>query len=290
MGNTLSLTCNAETDNALPVGPDYTWLIPNETMLTGATITLTNINYDNDGLYMCTADNEFSDPKSNQVRVIVTGPLSIEVTPVGPIGRLNHTLNITCSTNTTQTWFVWKNGTEPMSNSKVTYTMSPDGMTNILSINNLTKYDILTYTCEVHSHIHLPVTKTVSVSLSTDIYLLWDISYPAGINQNILSVVCPVTGGHGDLTTTWLRNNTPIPSTDTGITTSINDAGLPELSIQSLDLLHEYDTFTCVTEDAISGSSFNKSFQVVVESKSRVNPSVMGHHLDQCPFNGGVLC
>ena len=259
--------------------PNYTWLLPNGSVLTGASITITNINYDNNGLVTCTADNEFSEPDSTNVSVMVTGPLLIQGNPTEPISKLNHTLNITCSTNTTQTWFVWKNGTQNINPSnKVVLTGSQDGRSSIMSINQFTEYDLATYTCEVHSKTHVTVTKSFSVSLSKDIYLLWDVSFPAGINQNTLTVVCPVAGGHGDLSTTWQRNNTPIPSSNalTGISTSINKDGIPELSIASLDLIHEYDTFTCVTEDS-NGTEFSKSFRVIViESELIINIVVAG--------------
>ena len=272
MGNSLSLTCGAETDSALQADPEYSWVLPDGSTQMGKTLSFNTVGFDLNGPFMCIVDNEFSLPKTAQVNVSVMGPLLIEIDPENPIGKLNHTLNITCFTNTTGASFVWKNGSEEVDyrDGKAVVSYSSDGISSVLSIRKFNKFDIATYSCEIFSDIHVMVKKNFSVSLSDEIYLLWEDNNPVGISRNTFILICPVAGGKGKLSDpTWYRNDTPILPGDNGIFVSMNEANHSLLSISSLDLIHEYDTFTCaVTDD--SGSEFRKHFRIVVESESHV--------------------
>ena len=263
----LSLTCTTTTNSALQTDTVYTWTLPDGSSLTGSVLSLDNIGYDMNGVFTCTVSSDYSSSLSADISVTVTGPLSINITPDNHIARLNHTLNITCHTNTTGAYFVWNNGSQEISSNQKTL-ISTVGLSSILSIKAFTKYDVGQYWCSVKSPVHVTVTQTFNVILSNDIYLLWDVENPAGINQDTVTLICPVTGGKGGLNTTWYRNNTPVISRDRnrGMYVGENEAHQPQLFITVLDLLHEYDTFTCETRDG-AGASFRKQFKVIVESE-----------------------
>ncbi len=266
MGN-LSLTCTATTSSTLRTDTVYTWTLPDGSSLTGSVLSLDNVGYDMNGVFTCTVSSDHSSSVSTDISVTVTGPLSISITPDNHFARLNHTLDVTCHTNTSGAYFVWKNGSQEISSNQKTF-ISTVGLSSILSIKAFTEHDAGDYWCAVKSPAHVTVTQTFTVTLSDGIYLLWDVENPAGINQDTVTLVCPVAGGKGGLNTTWYRNDTPVTSRDknTGMYVGENEEGQPQLFITLLDLLHEYDTFTCETRDS-TGASFKKQFKVVVESE-----------------------
>lgn len=272
VGNSLSLTCRAETLDALQADPIYTWALPDGSSETGQTLSLSEVGYDKNGIFTCSADNDFSEPKSANVSVNVVGPLLVRVDPEDPVGKVNHSLSITCSTNNSGVSFVWKNGSKEIDfdhNENVISALSSDGLSSVLTIH-VSVFTVSIYSCEVHSAIHVTASKSFSVVLSKEIYLLWDIdSFVGLIDTDSFTLICPVTGGQGELSTTWYRNNTPVPSNDRSGSVYSSSMDETMMYISSLSLIHEYDNYVCVTIDE-SGMRFSKVYKVTVESESQL--------------------
>lgn len=263
-----SLECAAEVETSLHIDPIYTWLLTNGSIHKGPVLTLTDIDYEDSGVYRCTADNQVSMPQVDGVEVSVKGPLLVKTDVTDIQAKLNHTLKITCTTNTTGTVFVWKNGTDVIDGRSI----SLNWLSSDLTIERFTEYDEAVYSCEVHKDTHVTVTANITVALTPDIYLLWDNTAQSGIIRRPFTLTCPVAGGQGVLASTWLRNDTAIPlkqdsnENDPYIVSEIDR--VPQVFIPSLDMAYEYDVFTCVTTDS-EGRTFSQNYKIIVESEFR---------------------
>lgn len=268
-GSTISLSCLAQVNPSLKAPLTYTWLLPNGSIYKGHTLPLPHIDYADSGTYFCTADNQYSMPQVDHIDIQVTGPLQVVTDSTEVLAKLNHTVSIQCITNTTGTEFVWRNGSTIINGGDSNrVSVSTSGLSSVLSIHRFTTYDQAVYSCEIHSNSHVTVSTDITVSLTSDIYLLWDSTTQYGSIHNSFILTCPLSGGRGDLTVAWLLNGTAVSQQEGDSIYTVGTGGEepPQLVIPSLDVPHEYDVFTCEAQDS-EGRSFSQDFKIIVESE-----------------------
>ena len=283
VGKSFQLECDAETSSALPELPIFTWILPDGSRELGSTLQVIEPGYSHNGIYTCIVDNEFSEAKSAVANVAILGPLLVGVDPMVPAGKLNDTLRIICWSNTSSASFFWRNGTNILhtGSRRINIEQSSNGNMSVLSINRFTVHDASSYSCETRKANFSPVSKDFNVVLSSDIYLLRTFGVPSGDINTGLTVVCPVAGGEGNLTTTWLKNNTPILPSDKDVLTGMTPEGLPTMTINVLSLLHEYIRFSCLARDS-RGAEREFPFSITVTSKCSFKQVFV------CVLGGGV--
>ena len=262
IGTSLELICIIST--SLSDVPEITWTSPSGSMTTGDTLKIQNISYSHAGEYTCTADHPNSEPKSDSIIIIVEGPPSISVILDPFEVLLNHTLSITCITNSTHNpSLVWSKGEDEVV-SRDGVLVFAAGNSSTVNINRVREEDATSYSCQLNDSIHNPVSKTIQVNLSTSIYLSRPLPDRSGIANYNFSIACPITGGTRSLSVMWYKEATAVVSRADGIVIRTNTEGFSELYISSLNISHE-GLYMCKATDNIS--EFNTSFFVTVNSE-----------------------
>ena len=177
---------------------------------------------------------------------------------------LNHSLILTCKSNTTNNIFQWKNGsTDLVAEGSVSITSFSN--ISVLNITRVTSDKNNIYSCILSNSIHSGVKQVLQVNMSTDIYLLRDLDEVKGIRNKTLQVLCPVAGGHGVVMVTWYRGSTPLPDLANGFLVSGTNNNI--LIVSSLTLNHE-GMYSCNATDELH-HVFSQEFHITVNGKYR---------------------
>jgi hypothetical protein len=242
----------------------------------GSTIQLTNAQPSDNGSYHCIASSPMSETINTTSTIIVEPLPQILFDNKPKDAMLNHNMIFTCcllSRIIGVPEFQWMNGTYHLTSRDNGVTISSTSSCSIMTITAITNYDVnrlyacvVSLPCSQTARSEITVSSNVTIALTNDIYLLTDIEDQHHPINTPLSIFCPATGGVGNLSVTWYRGMTLLPEASSDIQTTTNDLGFPMLRISSLKLSHE-GAYSCVVNDQASGKSFNKTFQIFVESK-----------------------
>lgn len=227
-------------------------------------IQLTNLTFSDGGSYTCIANSLNSEPSQSSVEVIVEGRPIVRITPTPPKAMLNHSLILTCESNTTNNKFEWRNGSTKLVEDG-TISISSFSKFSVLNITRVTSERSNVYSCVLSNSIHNGITQVLQVNMSTDIYLMSDLKDMNGIKNRTLQVLCPVAGGYGVVRVTWYKGSTPLPDPANGFLVSGSNNNM--LTIQSLTLNHE-GMYSCNATDDLH-QVFSQEFHIIVYGKYR---------------------
>ena len=260
-GRSLTLTCIVSKSDSLLSPITITWTTPTGMNYASRVLTVENIQYQDGGIYTCTAttDDVPSDTATNIV--YVEGPPSVEIVTSMREAMRNYPFILTCHTNGTHDpGFTWYHN-----DTRITSHVQHFSNYSVLDISQFAEDNISSYTCIVHDTIHLPVENTIEVVFTKEIYLFnsGDLGNQEVIINSTLVIPCNLIRGEGELNVTWYNGSTHLMNSDRVQISDRTEYNPSTLVIKPAALSDE-GQYSCTATDETS-HVFNHSFHIIIK-------------------------
>ncbi|KAF5900024.1 U3 small nucleolar RNA-associated protein 18, partial [Clarias magur] len=204
-GESLMMECSADGKPH----PHYNWTLPNNTFISGSSISISSIRIKDQGQYTCTAHNSVGHiTKTVTVRVteVCSDP---GITPASLLVEYGHPAKVNCSILSkpvTGYWLGWKSKSlHPRTDTETNVMWKVDSLTNWDEANNLTCY-ITMENDQCRSHVNLTIYKRPdSVTLTSAVWR-------EGHQTELMCQIENVGPGH-KLSVHWSRSNPKLNNT-----------------------------------------------------------------------------
>ncbi|KAF5900027.1 vascular cell adhesion protein 1-like, partial [Clarias magur] len=206
-GGSLMMECSADGKPR----PHYNWTLPNNTFISGSSISISSISIKDQGQYTCTAHNSVGQV-TRAVTVRVTEVCSDPVlTPASLLVEYGHPAEVNCSIlnkPVTGYWLGWESkSTHPRTDTEISLMWKVDRLMNWEEADNLTCY-ITLENDQCRSHVNLTIYKRPeSITLTPAVWI-------AGDQTELLCEIENVGPGH-KLSVHWSRSNPKLNNTFT---------------------------------------------------------------------------
>ena len=209
---------------------------------------------------------------------VVVAPLPVRIEPDDPV-RLGTNVTLTCDLNSTQSTatFSWSindtpiPGSSPGSSPPFTVTSTPTQSTLVIAF--ITESQLGVVSCQASKPLHFPVTTSVRLTETSDLYLFGDMERQQLLvaNGTTLVLECPVRSRSESTEVRWFDGDRLLSDEDKGVALTELPNGTAVATLGLATLTNDNgDMYMCEVRDDRLASSLFLRIEIYITSEDFV--------------------